>query len=103
MANYDSKGNATHYSDQRINVIRILEVVWGTKATMMFCEMNAFKYRMRVGKKDDVSQELTKTEWYEKMAQYLRNKEEKLPGLGSGEIPLYPEFEKILNNDQDVS
>lgn len=91
-SNYDDKGNAKHYTDQRINVIRMLESIWGTEAVMLFCEMNAFKYRMRVGKKDDPKQELIKTNWYERMAAYLKNKVNKIEGLGTGDVPLYPDF-----------
>jgi hypothetical protein len=99
MSNYDQKGNASHYSDQRINVIRMLEVIWGTQAVMTFCEMNSFKYRMRIGKKDQVQQELIKANWYDKMAAYLRTKDPQIAGLGQGELPLYPEFEKLLENE----
>lgn len=97
--NYDSKGNASHYSDQRINVIRMLEVIWGTHATMTFCEMNAFKYRMRMGKKDNPEQELIKIDWYEKMAKYLREKYNALDGLSPDQMGMYPEFLKMLEDE----
>lgn len=94
---YDDKGNSKHYSDQRINVIHMLETIWGTEATMTFCEMNAFKYRMRIGKKDDPKLELTKISWYEKMASYLFKKSEVKHGLGSGTVSLPEDFQKLLN------
>lgn len=94
---YDDKGNSKHYSDQRINVIHMLETIWGTEATMTFCEMNAFKYRMRIGKKDDPKLELTKISWYEKMALFLFNKGQKVSGLGTGTIPLPEKFQQLLN------
>ena len=97
--NYDKKGNAKHYSDQRINVIHQLEAIWGTQAVMLFCEMNAFKYRARLGKKDNVEQELIKINWYEKMANFLKNKESQIQGLGVQDVPLFPEFQKILDNE----
>lgn len=96
---YDDKGNASHYSDQRINMIRVLEAIWGTHALMTFCEMNAFKYRMRMGKKDGTDQELTKANWYEKMATFLNHKEEQIKGLGPGKVLMFPGFEKTLEDE----
>lgn len=97
--NYDSKGTASHYDDQRINMAHMVEAIWGTEAAMLFHEINAFKYRMRVGKKDDPKQEIIKAEWSEKMAKFLKEKEPKISGVGPGNHPLYPEFKKMLNDD----
>ena len=100
MKQYDEKGSANHYSDQRINVIHMMERIWGTINTMVFCEMNAFKYRMRIGKKDPTEQELIKINWYETMAKYLREKDNKLLGLSRTEIhDLLEEFKKMLYNE----
>lgn len=96
---YDKKGTATHYDDQRINMAHMVEAIWGTEAAMLFHEINAFKYRMRIGKKDDPLQELTKAQWSEKMAKFLKDKKSKIEGLGYSKIPLYPEFKKMLENE----
>lgn len=74
--NYDVKGNATHYNSERINVMHVFEKTYGTLALMHFCEINAMKYRMRIGKKKSQSlkQEVLKTEWYEKAAAYYFEK-----------------------------
>lgn len=94
---YDNKGTASHYDDQRINMAHMVEAIWGTEGAMLFHEINAFKYRMRVGKKDDPAQEIMKAKWSEKMAKFLKDKEVKIEGLGYENCPLYPEFKKILN------
>lgn len=99
MLNYDSKGTASHYDDQRINMAHMVEAIWGTEAAMLFHEINAFKYRFRIGKKDDPSQELKKIKWSEKMAKFLREKQYQLPGIGNGTYPLYPEFKKLLEDE----
>jgi hypothetical protein len=40
-----------------------------------FCEMNAFKYRMRLGDKPDqpIDRDLEKAKWYENMVKQLTN------------------------------
>lgn len=100
-SNYDQKGNATHYSDNRINMIRMLEQIWGTEVTMKFCEMNAFKYRMRLGKKDDPKLELVKIHWYEAMAAFLRLKIQDINivnGLPNGDSGMFEGFDEFLKN-----
>ena len=74
--NYDEKGNAAHYDTERVNTIRAFEKIYGTLAVMYFCEINALKYRMRVGKKEGNSaeQELIKAKWYEDAAAYYFRK-----------------------------
>lgn len=73
---YDSLGNAPHYKQFRIDVIDMIERVWGTEHTMTFCEMNAFKYRMRLGNKvtQEISKEMVKVGWYERAAKELFEK-----------------------------
>jgi len=47
---------------------------FGVEATAVFCELNAYKYRDRMGKKpnEDVQREQSKAEWYEAKAKELR-------------------------------
>lgn len=70
---YDKDGNAKHYKTNRIEVIDMMVLVWGAEATMMHCEMTAFKYRMRIGHKEGqpLEQDLKKANWYEKKAKEL--------------------------------
>lgn len=71
---YDQKGNASQYDDHRISTIIQLERIWGTRNTMIWCEMTAFKYRSRMGKKDSLEKEMVKINWYEFMASHLKDK-----------------------------
>lgn len=54
----------------------MMEAIYGVEATIAFCEMTAFKYRMRVGTKPDnsIEQDLQKERWYLNKAKELRAK-----------------------------
>jgi len=73
---YDSKGSAKHYHSNRIEAIVKYERVYGTLATMTFCEITAERYRERIGKKDSQSleQEALKIKWYENAAKFYFSK-----------------------------
>ena len=73
---YDKEGNAEHYKKNRIEVIDMMVAIWGIDSAIDFCEMNAFKYRMRIGNKNDqpIEQELKKIGWYEAKAKELLKK-----------------------------
>ena len=53
--------------------------VWGKEKYIAYCEMNAFKYRMRLGHKPDqpIERDLSKARWYEDMAYNLKKELEK--------------------------
>lgn len=53
-----------HYNQYPIEVIDMMVGIWGVEKTKEFCLMNAFKYRMRLGHKDNIEQELKKEQWY---------------------------------------
>lgn len=53
-----------HYNQYPIEVIDMMVGIWGADKTREFCLMNAFKYRMRLGHKDNIEQELKKEQWY---------------------------------------
>ena len=46
---------------------------WGEKSVAIWCEMTAFKYQDRIGKKpgEDVEREQNKIKWYEEKADEL--------------------------------
>jgi len=48
--------------------------IWGKEAFIHFCELNAFKYRMRAGKKEGqtIVEEMEKAAWYERKAKELK-------------------------------
>lgn len=50
--------------------------IWGIEKTIAFCEMNAFKYKMRMGDKPNqpLEQDIKKAEWYLNKAKELQTK-----------------------------
>lgn len=63
---YESVNHPTHYNKYSMEVIDMMEKIWGPESTALFCEMNAFKYRMRMGSKptSDILEDLEKEAWY---------------------------------------
>ena len=53
-----------HYNNYPIETIDMMVSIFGKENTANFCLMNAFKYRMRVGYKDSIKQDLAKENWY---------------------------------------
>lgn len=55
-----------HYNNYSIEVIEMMRRIWGDEATSLWCEMTAFKYRMRMGTKEDnpIERDLAKEAWY---------------------------------------
>ena len=55
-----------HYKNYSKEVIDMMVDVYGKENTAIFCEMNAFKYRMRMGTKPDqpIERDLQKEKWY---------------------------------------
>lgn len=53
-----------HYNDFDVEVIDMMLKIWGYEEVMSFCKLNAFKYRMRAGLKNDAYEDLKKAEWY---------------------------------------
>ena len=67
--------NPNHYKQGSKEVIEMMEAIWGKESLGVYCEMNAFKYRMRAGLKPEqsVERDLEKAKWYEQKANTLRN------------------------------
>lgn len=63
-----------HYKGEKEVWERMIDI-WGVDAFITFCEMNAFKYHMRMGKKPDqpVHRDLAKAQWYLDKAQECKN------------------------------
>ena len=57
----------SHYKHGSKEVWEMMIDVFGKEKWLAFCELNAFKYRMRAGRKDKASCEsdLEKAFWYE--------------------------------------
>jgi hypothetical protein len=62
----------SHYNLYNIEVIDMMERIWGKDATIRWCEMTAFKYRMRLGLKGDALEDRNKEQWYLDKAKSLR-------------------------------
>ena len=75
MDNYDNI-NPQHYKNYSTEVIDMMGAIWGKDILIYYCEMNAFKYRMRAGSKpsSNIEQDLAKEKWYLDKANELRNK-----------------------------
>ena len=65
--------NPTHYKNYSVEVIEMMIKIWGKKQTAQYCEMNAYKYRMRAGTKpgNSAEQDLEKEKWYLQKAEAL--------------------------------
>tara|TARA_R110001583_G_scaffold52300_1_gene162524 strand:+ start:2903 stop:3232 length:330 start_codon:yes stop_codon:yes gene_type:complete len=77
----DSFINPDHYQRSSKEVWRMMIDIWGKDKYIAFCEMNAFKYRMRAGLKPNqpMERELEKANWYETQAMKLRNESNNIP------------------------
>ena len=76
LENYNFVDHPTHYNTYDIEVIEMMRRIWGDEKVADWCEITAFKYRMRVGSKPDnpIKQDLEKEQWYIAKAKELRNK-----------------------------
>ena len=70
----DEVNSPPRYNQYPIEAIDMMVNIWGAKNTAIFCEINAFKYRMRLGHKDNIEQDLAKEQWYLNKAKELINK-----------------------------
>lgn len=70
--------NPDHYRMQEKEVWEMMVDIWGVEKFITYCEINAFKYRMRAGLKPDqpVQQDIDKALWYENKAKELRDMSE---------------------------
>jgi hypothetical protein len=74
--NYEHVNHPKHYNTFSKEVINMMIDIWGIETTIAFCEMNAFKYKMRMGDKPDQSleQDAKKASWYINKAKELKTK-----------------------------
>lgn len=63
---YEMVNHPSHYNKYDIEVIDMMRKIWGDEATMIWCKLTAFKYRMRLGEKPDnsIQQDLDKEKFY---------------------------------------
>lgn len=74
-APYEFVQHPSHYNRYDIEVIDMMKRIWGREAVMLWCEMTAFKYRMRIGLKpgETMTQDLDKEKWYLDKVEKLRD------------------------------
>ena len=85
--NKEQVNHPNHYNTYSIEVITMMIGIWGNEKTADWCEMTAFKYRMRMGTKENnpIEQDQSKEKWYLSKAQELRKLEK-----NKGEIKKMP-------------
>lgn len=91
-----------HYNQYPIETIDMIERIFGLEDAEKWCIITAFKYRMRMGHKDDIMQDMEKEQWYLRRAEEIRDRRKNIQyAKVRGEIaPLTEEQEKVA---KDVS
>ena len=71
---YEMVNSPKHYNNYSMECIDMMAMILGAESTALWCEMTAFKYRMRLGLKPDnpIEQDLEKEAWYLAKAKELR-------------------------------
>lgn len=67
----DNVNHPVHYNQYPIEIIDMMIIMFGKEATFNFCLLNAFKYRMRAGNKQNLKEDLAKEQWYLNKAKKL--------------------------------
>lgn len=73
---YEMVDHPQHYNNYDYEVIDMMRKIYGDEKTAIFCELNAFKYRMRMGAKptSPIQEDLKKEQWYLKKKKEILNK-----------------------------
>lgn len=71
---YEMVNHPSHYNQYDIEVIDMIIKIWGPEAAALWCDITAFKYRMRMGTKPDnsIEQDIKKEQWYLKKSKEIR-------------------------------
>lgn len=70
--------NPGHYKSYSVECIDMMVAIYGNEKVAIHCELTAFKYRMRAGKKDSIEQDLAKEKWYLDKVAELRGASEEV-------------------------
>ena len=73
ISNMEQVNHPQHYKTYDVETIDMMIRIWGTQETISFCKLNAFKYRMRAGHKDNAEQDIKKALWYENKLKELQS------------------------------
>ena len=73
--NYEEVDHPKHYNNSSVEVLEMMKRIWGQEAVLVFCELNAFKYRMRMGNKPGTTavKDLKKAKYYERICSEITN------------------------------
>ena len=73
---YEEVNHPDHYNQYDVEVIDMMERVFGLYDTYAFCKLNAFKYRQRMGNKpgQDILKDLAKEKWYLTRAENIKSR-----------------------------
>lgn len=73
---YEMVNHPTHYNQYDIEVIDMIIRIWGPETAALWCDITAFKYRMRMGTKPDnsIEQDIKKEQWYLNKSKEIREK-----------------------------
>lgn len=71
MVNHPKHYHTSNIEGKSFECIEVMETVKGWYNTAIFCELNAFKYNWRLGRKDLIPQEIGKIKWYSEKAMQL--------------------------------
>ena len=67
----DPVNSPAHYTHGSVEVFDMMLAIWGAEKVRTYCEINAFKYRMRAGYKADAGEDIEKAKWYERKAKEI--------------------------------
>ena len=73
----ESINHPSHYNMGGMECIDEMIMIFGKKWTMIFCIMNAWKYRKRAPYKGTLEQDMEKYNWYLKEAKKLKKSRKK--------------------------
>ena len=71
---YEMVNHPSHYNQYDIEVIDMIIKIWGPEAAALWCDITAFKYRMRMGTKpnNSIEQDIKKEQWYLNKSKEIR-------------------------------
>lgn len=66
VGNYEYVSHPSHYNTYDVETVEMIDRIWGHFIASKWCEINAFKYRMRLGNKPDnsIDQDIKKEQTY---------------------------------------
>ena len=102
--NYQKAIIPSHYNSGKISCWDAIIAAYGEEEAKIWAKITAFKYLWRLGKKDDILQELGKEQWYInkliELEENTRNKQEKSTKIPQSLVTI-DEINMLLNKKED--